>query len=233
MSSRFQETRWTQVEKSRGRDEAGRLALSELCAAYHRPVQAFVRNWCSQDQQAEDLTQDFFARLLARPALEVERGRGKFRSYLLGAVKHFLCEMQQAAQTQKRGGGRQFVGLDEAATHELADERTLPPDKLFDQQWACALLERALENLAGEMEALGKAGLLEALRPWLAGTAGHGDQLAVAGRLEISETAVRVQVHRLRKRYREFIEAELAQTLSPGVSLAEEMQCLFAALAGR
>jgi RNA polymerase sigma factor (sigma-70 family) len=230
MSNSFQETRWTQVELSQGSSEEARLALSDLCAAYHRPVQAFVRHWCRDPEQAQDLSQEFFARLLARPALEAERGRGRFRSYLLGAVKHFLSEMQRSSQAQKRGAG---MRLEDVALPELADLQTLPPDKLFDQQWACALLDRALLSLATEMQESGRSLLFERLKPWLCETAAHGDQLQAAAALNISETAVRVQVHRLRKRYRELVEAEVSQTLTSGVSLQEEMQQLFASLAGR
>ena len=230
MSSSFQETRWTQVELSRGSSEEARLALSDLCSTYHRPVQAYVRHSCRDPEQAQDLTQEFFARLLARPGLEAERGRGRFRSYLLGAVKHFLGEMHRSSHAQKRGTGMKH---EDVALIEKADLQTLPPDKLFDQQWACALLDRALLSLATEMQESGRAQLFERLKPWLSDTAAHGDQLQAAAALNISETAVRVQVHRLRKRYRELVEAEVSQTLTPGVSLQEEMRDLFAALAGR
>lgn len=233
MSSAFPETRWTQVERCQGSGEDARLALSELCAACHRPVQTFVRNWCRDEEKAKDLTQEFFARLLARPGLEAERGRGRFRTYLLGAVKHFLQEVQQADRTQKRGGGRVWLDLDTADAQGIADPGALPPDVLFDQQWACALLERALQALGEEMESSGRGRLFEGLKPWLAGNVDHGDQLLTAGQLGLSETAIRVQVHRLRKRYRERVEAEVSQTLTTGASLAEEMQHLFAALAGR
>lgn len=233
MTSPFPETRWTQVERCRGVGEEARVALGELCAACHRPVHMFIRNWCQDEDKAKDLVQEFFARLLARPHLEVERGRGRFRSYLLGAVKHFLGDMQQAARTQKRGGGTVWVELGEAQASELVDPAALPPDQLFDQQWACLVLEQALHSLANEMAHCGRSHLFETLKPWLAGSAEQGQQIAVAGQLGISETAVRVQVHRMRKRYRELIETEVSQTLAAGADLAEEMQCLLAALAGR
>lgn len=230
--SSFQDTRWTQVECAQGTGEAAALALSDLCAAYHRPVQAFIRHWCGDGEQARDLTQEFFARLLARPALAAERSKGRFRSYLLGMVKHFLLEQKRNAHTLRHGGGASLESLDETETGR-ADTVGLPPDKLFDQQWACSVLERALENLSVEMNTQGKAELFSLLRPWLADAAAHGDQQTAAARLGLSETAVRVQVHRLRKRYREWIEAEVSQTLNGGITLQEEMQHLLAALAGR
>lgn len=230
--SSFQETRWTQVERAQGTGEAAALALSDLCGAYHRPVQAFIRHWCGDGEQAKDLTQDFFASLLARPALAAERRKGRFRSYLLGTVKHFLLEQKRKAGTLRHGGGLPVESLDETA-NSRADTGGLPPDKLFDQQWACSVLERALEHLSDEMDSHGKTELFSLLRPWLAETAAHGDQQAIAARLGLSETAIRVQVHRLRKRYREWIETEVGQTLNGSVSLQEEMQHLLAALAGR
>lgn len=230
--SSFQETRWTQVECAQGLGEAAAMALSDLCAAYHRPVQAFIRHWCQDVEQSRDLTQDFFARLLAHPALAAERGKGRFRAYLLGMVKHFLLEQNRAARTLRRGGEIRLELLDETEPDHVSST-SLPPDKLFDQQWACSVLERALERLDAEMTALGKTELFSLLRPWLADAATHGDQTALASRLGIRETAVRVQVHRLRKRYREWIEAEVAQTLNGPASLQEEMQHLLAALAGR
>lgn len=228
--SSFQETRWTQVECAQGRGEAAALALSDLCAAYHRPVQAFVRHWCRDEELAKDLTQDFFMRMLAQPALAAERGRGRFRAYLLGMVKHFLLEKQRAARTLKRGGEQGLARLDD---HDCADSSQLPPDQFFDQQWACSVLDRALDDLESEMTAQGKLPQFQALRPWLAESPSHGEQQALAQSLGISETVIRVQVHRLRKRYREWIESEVSQTLNGSASLYEEMQHLLAALARR
>ncbi|SKA86863.1 RNA polymerase sigma factor, sigma-70 family [Prosthecobacter debontii] len=230
MNSSFQNTRWTLVECAQGQGETAVLALGELCAAYHRPVHAFIRHWCRDDEVAQDLTQDFFAHLLTHSNLGADRSKGRFRAYLLGMVKHFLLEKQRVRQTQKRGG---HVTFHEPNELDLPDDKQWPPDKLFDQQWACALLDRALNQLNSEMSAQGKGDLFDALKPWLANTAQQGQQQKIALQLGLSETAIRVQVHRLRKRYREWIEAEVAQTLTGTISLQEEMQHLLASLAGK
>lgn len=228
MTSSFRETSWTLVEQSRGKDEAARLALSELCTRCYAPVHKFIALWCRDQEAARDLTHSFFARVLEGGSLNgAERERGRFRSYLLGAVKHFLCEATAHDQRLKRGLQHEHVPLDD---EPLNDERTLPPDAEFDRAWACALLERALASLREEMEASGKGAVFEALKPWLAGTAVQGQQLEAAKVVGISETAVRVLVHRLRKRFREIIEGEVSQTLEPGADIAAELRHLLAVL---
>ena len=228
MTSSFRETSWTLVERSRGTDESARLALSELCAACYAPVHKFIALWCRDQEAARDLTQGFFARVLEGDSLNgAERDRGRFRSYLLGAVKHFLCETTAHEQRLKRGLQHEHVPLED---EPLIDEHRLPPDAEFDRVWACALLERALATLQREMETSGKGSVFEALKPWLAGTAVQGQQVEAAKRLGISETAVRVLVHRLRKRFREIIEGEVSQTLEIGADVADELRHLLAVL---
>ncbi len=229
MSSSFADTRWSLVERSRGSGEEARVALSELCAAYYAPVHRFVSSWCRDGERARDLTQDFFARVLADHSLgNAAAERGRFRGYLLGAVKHFLCASADCAQAVKRGGGVVHESLDA----EWADGRTLPPDALFDQHWAYALLEVTLGRVQSEMTAEGKAEVFDVLKPWLAGQADHGQTTEAARTLGTSETAVRVLLHRLRGRFRETLRLELAQTLSDGADVDAEMQHLFAALRG-
>lgn len=228
MTSSFRETSWTLVEQSRGKDEAARLALSELCTRCYAPVHKFIALWCRDQEAARDLTHSFFARVLEGGSLDgAERERGRFRSYLLGAVKHFVCETRLHEQRQKRGLQHEHVPLKD---EPLNDEHTLPPDAEFDRAWALALLDRSLATLQQEMEASGKGPVFEALKPWLAGTALQGQQLLAAKALGISETAVRVLVHRLRKRFREIIEREVAQTLDPGANVADELRHLLAVL---
>lgn len=229
MSSSFTDTRWSLVERSRGEGETARVALSELCAAYYAPVHRFVLSWCRDEERAKDFTQDFFARVLAEQSLgEAKAERGRFRSYLLGAVKHFLCASAESARTQKRGGAATHEALDV----ELSDARTLPPDALFDQQWALALLDTTLARVQSEMETEGKGTVFAVLKPWLAGQADHGQTASAAKSLGVTETAVRVLLHRLRVRFRETLRAEMAQTLGDGADVEAEMQHLFAALRG-
>jgi RNA polymerase sigma-70 factor (ECF subfamily) len=228
MTSSFRETSWTLVEQSRGKDEDARLALSELCKRCYAPVQKFIALWCRDQEAARDLTHGFFARVLEGGSLNgAERERGRFRSYLLGAVKHFLCEATAHEQRLKRGLQHEHVTLED---EPLNDERMLAPDAEFDRAWALALLDRSLAILQQEMEASGKGAVFEALKPWLAGTAVQGQQLLAAKALGISETAVRVLVHRLRKRFREIIESEVSQTLEIGADVADELRHLLAVL---
>ncbi len=226
MSPDHRETRWSLVARAQGDTDAARLALSELCDLYYAPVLGYIRSWAGPDE-ARDLTHAFFERVLAGESLKgARRERGRFRSYLLGAVKHFLCETRAKERRLKRGSGREALEFD-PGVH--GDRTTLPPDAEFDRAWTCALLDRALSSLGREMDQAGKGPLFEALRPWLVGAAAHGDQFAAASRLGVGETALRVQVHRLRRRFRELIEAEVAQTLEEGADPAEELRHLLAA----
>jgi RNA polymerase sigma-70 factor (ECF subfamily) len=230
-SGRFAPTRWTRVMAARGRDAEGVRALSDLCADYYEPVHAFVRESTDDAGAARDLTHDFFARLLTHPSLDgADPERGKFRSYLLGAVKHFLRDEWQKRQAARRGSGEMPASLDatDEAAH-LADERSFPSDALFDREWAIALVNRVLEDLEQECLEDGHGDLFQVLKPWLTGNI-DASQAEVAATLEISEGAVKVAIHRLRKRYREFVAAELGHTLMDPTEAAEEMQHLIRAL---
>ena len=226
MSGASRETRWSLVTRAQGDTPAARLALSELCEIYYSPVLAYVRTWAGTDE-AHDLTHAFFETILSGGSLEqARRERGRFRSYLLGAAKHFLCETRAKQSRLKRGGRYDPIELD---SESFGDPKALPPDEEFDRAWACALIDRCLSRLSTEMTESGKGDTFEILRPWLVGASAHGDQREVAGRLGIGETAVRVLVHRLRKRFRELIEEEVAQTLEPGEDLLGELRHLLGA----
>jgi RNA polymerase sigma-70 factor (ECF subfamily) len=232
----FAATRWTRVIQARGESDIARLALSELCEAYYAPVLAFLRRERGDEDAARELTQEFFRRLLAGAGVDgADPARGKFRSFLLGAVKHFLADENDRVMREKRGRGVQPESLDQVhdsgAGLSVADDRALPPDVLFDRQWALTVLDRAFTSLETELAAEGKARLLEVLKPWLVGGADHGDQQAAATELGLSATAIRVAVHRLRQRFRDTVRAELRQTLAVGASVEEELRALFAALA--
>lgn len=222
-------TRWSLVQAAKGDTPQARAALSDLCAIYYAPVHGFVRRWVVDGEEARDLTQSFFARLLeGQGLLGAEQMRGRFRSYLFGAVKHFIAEYRRNASTVKRGGQATALPADEAL--ELIDEHTPAPDAEFDRAWACAVLDRVLALLGDEMAKAGKAPIFNHLKPWLAGSAGHGDTAAAAATLGVSETAVRVLVSRLRQRMRQLLRDELAQTLSDGGDVDAEMRFLADAL---
>jgi RNA polymerase sigma-70 factor (ECF subfamily) len=233
----FHTTRWTLVRHATGRSAVGRQALSDLCAAYYEPVVAFLRREGRAEDAARELAHEFFRKLLEKPALEgAAPALGRFRSYLLGALKHFLARERERSGRQKRGGDAVSVSLDAGTDTSpglvLADSYELPPDEFFDRQWALAVLDRAFAALAGEREAAGKTEDFARLKPWLTGDAAHGDQAATARALGISEGALKVAVHRLRRRFRELLKAEIAQTLDSPEAMAEEMRHLFAALGG-
>jgi RNA polymerase sigma factor (sigma-70 family) len=227
VSSAFAATRWTLVVQAQGRTPEARAALSDLCAAYYTPVREFIRQWLRGADKADDLTQEFFAEILSRGGVEgADPVRGRFRSFLLGAVKHFLSHAREREQTLKRGGGREFQSLD---TGGDAPDPALPPDAAFDRQWALTLLSRALDALEGQFAAEDKAETFRVLKPWLTGDA-EVPQSSAAALLGLSDTAVKVTIHRLRQRFRQQLRAELAATLDSAAMVEEEMGHLFAAL---
>jgi RNA polymerase sigma-70 factor (ECF subfamily) len=217
-----------------GATPAASDALAVLCRAYWYPLYAFVRRQGHSPDDAQDLTQEFFARLLARGDLaSVAPERGRFRAWLLAVMKHFLAKEWVRANRLKRGGGVAAVPLDGVAgeeryTHEPADSVT--PEKLYDRRWAMDLLDRGLIRLEAEQAAAGKVEQFAALKFCLA-----GEKVAlreVADRLGSSEGAIKVAVHRLRERYRQLIREEIASTVDREEEIETELQELLAALRG-
>ena len=227
MTSSFHDTRWTLVSRSRGSDTQASAALSELCEAYYAPVVAFLRREGREEDAARELAHDFFAKLLAGGAIEgAKPERGKFRSYLLGALRHFAADQRDKAIAAKRGGGLQPAELDDEMIDFAADK----PDAEFDRQWALTVLARSLSRLEAEMVADGKKAQFDALKPWLTAEADSTPQTVAAEKLGLSVEAVKVAVHRLRKRFREAVKAEIAQTVSDSSDVREELDALMAAL---
>ena len=234
----FAPTRWTQVLQARGESAQARAALGELCAAYWQPVFSFLRGEGRDEDTARELTQEFFARLLAGRGLDtVEPGHGRFRSFLLGAVKHFLADQHDRAQTAKRGGGQIVVSIEAGAGTNTTTELQIPdpvgpaPDMVFDRQWAQTLVERALNTLAGEFTAAGKAEQFETLKPWLLGEISFMSQADAARRLGLTEGAAKVAIHRLRKRFRELVKTEIEQTVRDTRQVQDELHYLVEVLA--
>jgi RNA polymerase sigma factor (sigma-70 family) len=226
-SGAFHTTRWTRVMKARGDSDEAKIALSELCEIYYAPVRAFVAHTAGAEN-ADDKSQAFFARLLERAGLEnVDPGRGRFRSYLLGAVKHFLRDEAVKLGAQKRGGGSERVPLDdEDAQLESAEEP--PPDALFDREWAMALIARALDAVEQEQSSEKQFAVL---KPWLSGGVDEFSQADAAAELGISEGAVKVAIHRLRKRFRQCVRDEIGQTVSGENEISAELNYLIEVLA--
>lgn len=232
----FRTTRWTQVSRAKAESPEGRRALAELCDAYYEPVAAFLRCQLRDADAARDLAHDFFATVLEGGAISrADQDRGRFRSYLLGAVKHFLSHHREAAQRLKRGGGAEQISLNDTEAGEaraLEDASVLAPDAAFDRQWALTVLARALEALRQECAAEGRADFFEAVKPWLTGEAAHGDQSALAASCGMNANALKVAVHRLKRRFRAVLKAEVAGTLDDPDAVEDELRALFAALGG-
>jgi DNA-directed RNA polymerase specialized sigma24 family protein len=226
----FHTTRWSLVAAIRDPAEAtARQALAELCTIYWYPVYAFIRRSGQTPDAAQDLTQGFFTQLLERGGLSgADQAKGKFRSYLLGACRHFLANEYDRATAAKRGGGQRVISIDFPDAErryliEPADNRT--PDQLFERRWALTLLDRTLSELRDEYFAAGNDALFDRLKDSLTGEGeAHG---AVAIDLGMTEGAVKVAAHRLRKRYRERLREAVADTTD---DVDEEIRSLFAAL---
>lgn len=227
----FAPTRWTLVLRARGGTPEAQQALGELCAAYWQPVFRFLRREGRDEDTARELAQDFFARLLARQGLDtVAPERGRFRSFLLGAVKHYLGDVRDRERAAKRGGGMApeplSPGTDTTTERHLADPTATVPDAYFDREWALAVVSRGVDALAGDEAAAGRRAQFDALKPWLLGEVSGVSQEELARRLGLSEGAVKVAIHRLRKRFRERVRAEIAQTVGDAALVAEEMRYL-------
>ena len=229
----FAPTRWTLVLRARGESAAAQAALSELCESYYAPVLAFIRYSGRDEEAARDLTQEFFARLLARHGLDtVEPGRGRFRSFVLGAVKHFLADQHDRTQAAKRGGGQAPIPIEAAnpegttTTLQIPDPASRVPDTVFDRQWALTTVERALGALSAEFTGPDKAVQFQTLKPWLLGEVASLSQAQAAQRLGLTEGAVKVAVHRLRRRFRDLVKAEIVQTVDDPAQVQEELRYL-------
>ena len=233
---RFATTQWSLVIEA-GRDEAGqtqvRRALGELCRAYWYPLYAFVRSRGYSSEDAQDLTQAFFTRIIETGGLaSADRKRGRFRSYLLGAMKHFLANEWHRTRAQKRGGQWQFVeweSLDPESRYAENRSQTDHPERLFDREWAFETVTAALRSLRDEMDRAGKGDQFEALKGSLTGE-GPMPRRELAERLHLSESAVKVAIHRLRKRYGVLLRAVVAETVSSTEDLDNEMRYLVSVL---
>lgn len=211
-----------------------RDALAALCATYWYPLYAFVRRLGHSPEDAQDLTQEFFARLLEKHYLDaVQRDKGRFRSFLLASLKHFLANEWDKVQAQKRGGGQSFIRLDDTSAesrYKLEPRDEASADKLFERRWALTLLDRVLARLREEHAATGKARQFDALKAFIGGERGAEGYAAVGAVLGMSEANVKVTVHRLRKRYRDLLRDEIAQTVGSEAEVEDEIRHLFSAL---
>jgi RNA polymerase sigma-70 factor (ECF subfamily) len=234
----FVTTQWSVVLAATRSDTAkAQAALEKLCRTYWYPLYAYVRWRGHPAQDAQDLTQAFFARLLERHWVgNADRERGRFRTFLLTAMSRFLSDEWDKARAQKRGGGVTHVPmqLDMAETrygHEPADDCT--PEQCYERRWALTLLDTVLQRLRTEYENAGKGELFAGLNSCLVGGRESQPYAELAAKLDMNEGAVKVAVHRLRQRYRKLLRAEIAETLAATEDVDEELRHLFAVLAGR
>ena len=231
----FATTRWTiinAVGQTSQSQAAG--ALAELCEAYWPPLYAFLRRRGYPPEEAQDLTQGFFARLLETGSIRTaDPARGRFRSFLLTALKRYVINEHERSTTARRGGGHAHLSLDfdeaeRVYTREPSTDET--PDRLFDRRWAMIALDRALQRLRAEYIGLGQASLADALLPYLTDTGELPPYRMVAARLDISEGAVKVAVHRMRHRYGGILRSEIAETVLGGEEVEAELRELLRAV---
>lgn len=223
--AQFPTTRWSVVLAAGGR-ESGRPALDWLCERYWYPLYAFIRRRGYGPAEAQDLTQAFLVSLLERRSFEsADPERGRFRSYLVGALKHFLSDRQDYERAAMRGGGQVIVPMNfgEGEEKYLRTPEHLSPEALYERQWALAMLDRVVGLLRAEHVSAGKGPVFERLKAFLAG---DDDYRLAAVALGMQEGAVRVAVHRLRRRYRDLISAEITETVRDGGDVQSEIRHL-------
>jgi RNA polymerase sigma factor (sigma-70 family) len=231
----FNTTHWSVVlhagEQSSSQAAA---ALGKLCETYWYPLYLFARRQGQPVEDAQDLVQGFFARVVEKDYIAVaDRNKGTFRSFLLLAFKRYMANEWDRANRLKRGGGQAIVSLDEQNTEmryreEPVDE--MSPEKAFERRWAVTVLDKVRERLENEMAAVGKAKIFAELKAFLSGAATEDTYADLGNRLGMSESSIKVTVHRLRQRYRELLRLEIANTVANPEAIDQEIQDLFAAL---
>jgi RNA polymerase sigma-70 factor (ECF subfamily) len=232
----FATTHWSLIAAAQDADSSqAQAALAELCDAYWYPLYAYIRRQGVPAEEAQDLTQEFFARLLEKHWLDgVDRTKGTFRSFLLTACQHFLANERDRARAQKRGGDRKTVSIDlgnAEARYVREPAHHLTAEKLYSRRWALTLLEQVLARLRDTFVQAGKEALFDRLRIFLQGERQGTSYGHLADELGMTEGAVKVAVHRLRRQYRDLLRAEIARTLDDPTRIDEEIRDLFAALA--
>jgi RNA polymerase sigma-70 factor (ECF subfamily) len=235
MSDPFLTTQWTRVIAAKGNTEESRMALSDLCEAYYAPVVGFLRAEGRGEEEARELAHEFFAWLLSRDALaSLERERARFRSYLLGVLKHFLSHQREKGAAQKRGNRMPHLPIEESTDTspglDPADPLVLPPDREFDRQWALHLIHESLSALQTEWTTAGKGDEFVCLRPFLDGNSDHGELTRLAALTGLNEATLRSQLHRLRRALRRHIKERIAPTLSSSNETSSELHTLIESL---
>jgi RNA polymerase sigma factor (sigma-70 family) len=236
-SGAFTTTHWSVVMTAgKGSSTQAAQALGTLCQTYWYPLYAFVRRQGHEAHEAEDLTQEFFARFLAKKYFgRADPALGRFRNFLLACLKHFLSEQRRQAGRLKRGGGQPIFSWDSLTAEERYRSEpadAVAPEKVYDRRWALTLLEQALARLGQEQSAAGKGDLFTQLQDYLWGEGSGTGYAEIAPRLGMTEGALKVAVHRLRQRYRALLREEAAHTVASGEDIDEELRYLVAVIRG-
>jgi RNA polymerase sigma factor (sigma-70 family) len=230
----FRTTQWSVVLEAQGESPAAQEALETLCRTYWRPIFAFLRRQGVGAEEAEDLTQGFFAQLLERrkfSALRKEKGR--LRSFLLGALKYFVTDEQRRAMAIKRGKGQRLIPLEEFRAGERIEMEPSDPmtaEMIYERRWALTVLERVLSRLNDEYVGAGKAALFDSLKQLLPDEPGSPSQAEIAARFGMSENAVRQAFYRFRQRYQSLLREEIANTVATPGDIEDELRHLIAVL---
>jgi RNA polymerase sigma-70 factor (ECF subfamily) len=236
-TSRFHTTAWSLVLAAAANPDRNSLdALERLCRIYWKPVYAFIRRKGYDREQSEDLCQGFFTVLLDKDyLLAADRERGKFRSFLLTAVQHFLANEWDRSHAQKRGGGQVLSSLDLEETEKWyapAARKQPTPETLFQRRWALSLLEQVMEKMRAEFSAMGKGDEFDVLSGFLNPESEEGAYEEVSAKLGVSAGAVRTAVYRMRRRYRNLLREEIAETVATPEEIDEEIRFLFSVMGG-
>lgn len=233
----FRTTHWSVVlAAGDSASPQAEAAIEKLCRAYWFPLYSFIRRQGHDAHEAQDLTQEFFCRFLQSQALgDVDPGRGRFRSFLIGALKHFLANEWDKANRLKRGGGKEFFswdGLEPEEQYRLEPADNRSPENMFDRQWAQTLVSNTLAKLRGEFAGEGTERRFDVLKAFLSGNPEDVSYADAARQIGLSESAVRSAIHRLRQRYAELFRAQVAETVTSAEAAEAEIRHLFAALSG-
>ncbi len=230
----FTTTNWSIVLEAQGRSPAAEQALNKLCRIYWHPVHSFVRRHGSSSEEAEDLTQSFFALILERRDLDVvRREKGRLRSYLLTSLKHFLASEHRRAIAAKRGSGRRPIPLEELNAKEFIDIQSiehLSADRIYERRWALRLMEQVLGRLKNEYYSAGNAELFDLLKQLLPDEPGAPSRAEIASQLGMTDNAVRQALHRFRRRYQILLREEIGNTVAIASDIEDELRYLISVL---
>jgi len=228
----FTTTHWSVVLTAQGESPAAEEALEKLCRMYWRPIYSFVRRQGVAPEEAEDLTQGFFAQLLERGSLSaVRKEKGRLRSYLLGALKYFLADEQRRAMAIKRGKGQRLIPLEELRSENRVEMEPADPvtaEMIYERRWALTVLEQVLDRLKNEYRTAGNAALFDSLKQLLPDEPGSPSQAEIAAHLGMTENALRQAFYRFRQRYQSLLREEIAHTVAPPGDIEDELRHLIA-----